>query len=329
MNTFKSFDAQIYTLNDSSFEDIALKLFRFQAINNPVYGSFVRHLGIETDKIHSLNAIPFLPISFFKNHSIKTGDWKSETTFSSSGTTGATTSTHHVQSLAFYQNHALRCFEYFFGPVTNYHFLALLPSYLERTDSSLVAMMDYFIRKSGSPHSGFYLNNTDQLTNDLKILKTDKRKPVLWGVSFALLDLADKVKPDLSHCMVFETGGMKGRRAEIVRQELHQMLCEGFNIPQVYSEYGMTELLSQSYTRGKERFFTPPWKKIIGRDTSDPLLKGLQNETAGINVIDLANSHTVAFIETEDMGKTFADGSFEVLGRFDNSDVRGCNLLVE
>lgn len=329
MNTFKSFESQLYTVNENSFANIALNLFRYQAQNNPIYSSFIRHLGIQPDKIRSLSAIPFLPISFFKHQIVKTGDWEPEAVFSSSGTTGMITSTHLIQNLSFYQQHSARCFEYFFGPISGYNFLALLPSYLERKDSSLVAMMDYFIKKSGSPHSGFYLGNTDQLVSELKKLQTDPRKTILWGVSFALLDLAETLRPDLSHCMIFETGGMKGRRKEIIRQELHEVLCRELNVTQVYSEYGMTELLSQSYTRGKERFYSPPWQKIIGRDTSDPLQKGLQNETAGINVVDLANWHSVAFIETEDMGKAFSDGSFEVLGRFDNSDVRGCNLLVE
>jgi phenylacetate-coenzyme A ligase PaaK-like adenylate-forming protein len=329
LNTFKTFESQIYTVNDNSFDDIALQLFRFQAANNPVYGSFIRNLRIQADKIHTLDSIPFLPISFFKNQVIQTGVWQPETIFASSGTTGPTTSVHHIRNLRFYQEHAVRCFEHFFGPVTDYNFLALLPSYLERNNSSLVAMMDFFIKKSGSQHSGFYLHNTDKLLSDLSNLKKDKKKTILWGVSFALLDLAEKIKPDLSHCLVFETGGMKGRRAEFIRAELHQILCQGFNIKQVYSEYGMTELLSQSYTRGSDRFYCPPWLKIIGRDPADPLQKGLQNETAGINVVDLANTHSVAFIETEDLGKAFSDGSFEVLGRFDNSDVRGCNLLVE
>lgn len=329
MNTFKSFETQLYTVNDNSFENIALQLFRFQAEHNPVYRSFIKNLRVQTDKIHTTADIPFLPISFFKHHLLKTGNWEPETTFRSSGTTGIATSSHQIENLQFYLHHAARCFEFFFGPLTGYNFLALLPSYLERSDSSLVAMIDFFIKKSASPHSGFYLNNTDQLLNDLARLRKDSRKTILWGVSFALLDLAQTSKPDLSHCMVFETGGMKGRRREITRHELHETLCQGFYIEKVYSEYGMTELLSQSYTRGRERFYCPPWKKIIGRDVSDPLLKGLQNETAGINVIDLANRHSIAFIETEDIGKCFPDGSFEVLGRFDNSDIRGCNLLVE
>jgi hypothetical protein len=190
-------------------------------------------------------------------------------------------------------------------------------------------MMDHFIKGSKSPHSGFYLNNTDQLVNDLCLLKGNERPVVLWGVSFALLDLAETMDLDLSHCLVFETGGMKGRRKEITRDELHSFLCKRLNVQKIYSEYGMTELLSQAYSNGSERFFCAPWMKIIGREVTDPFQKGLLAETSGINVIDLANWHSIAFIETEDLGKVYADGSFEVLGRMDNSDIRGCNLLVE
>jgi hypothetical protein len=329
LDTFKSFRTQLYEVNDNSFEDIALELFRFQARNNKVYADFIRHLHIDPDKIHSLAAIPFLPIRFFKEFEIRTGEWIPEKIFSSSGTTGVTHSRHGVFDLQFYHDHSLRNFEFFFGPVTDYHFLALLPSYLERNDSSLVSMMDNFIRKSESPHSGFYLNNIETLIKDLEILKNQSKKTILWGVSFALLDLLEKYRPDLSHCLIFETGGMKGRRKEVIREELHHTLTTGFNVPKVYSEYGMTELLSQAYTEGGDRFYCPSWLKVIGRDTLDALEKGLLNETAGINVIDLGNWHSVAFIETEDLGKVYPDQSFEILGRFDNSDVRGCNLLVE
>lgn len=303
-------------------------MFRFQAANNHVYKTFLQHLSLQSHKIHSIEAIPFLPISFFKTHKIKSGVWQSETTFTSSGTTGSSTSVHHVRNLQFYLDHATKCFEHFFGKITDYQFLALLPSYLERTNSSLVVMLDHFIKKSRSSHSGFYLNNISTLLSDIEKLKAGGKKTILWGVSFALLDLAETIKPDLSHCMVFETGGMKGRREEITREELHTVLCKGLNLQNVYSEYGMTELFSQSYTSGQEHFFSPPWKKVIGRDLSDPMVKGLQNETVGINVIDLANWHSIAFIETEDIGKAFSNDSFTVLGRMDNSDVRGCNLMV-
>ena len=257
-----------------------------------------------------------------------TGRWKPETIFSSSGTTGMVTSQHAVQNLQFYLQHARKCFEYFLGDIRNYNFLALLPSYLERPGSSLVAMMEYFIRESQSPHSAFYLHNTAQLVADVEKLKTDGRKTVVWGVAFALLDLAAEFNPDMNHCLVFETGGMKGRRKEVTRMELHRVLCDQLNVSKIYSEYGMTELLSQAYAIEDHRFKTPPWMRVIGREITDPLNKGLLEETAGINVIDLANWSTIAFIETEDLGKIFEDGSFEILGRLDNSDMRGCNLMV-
>jgi len=206
----------------------------------------------------------------------------------------------------------------------------LLPSYLERQGSSLIAMMDHFIRQSGSTYSSYYLYQVDKLLQDIEALRSkDSRKIILWGVSFALLDLAEQhAGIDLSHCLVFETGGMKGRRKEITRAELHTILREKLNVTGIFSEYGMTELLSQAYTRGQFLFTCPPWIKIIGRDITDPLSKGLLRETAGINVIDLANYQTISFIETEDLGKVYEDGTFEVLGRMDNSDVRGCNLMI-
>ena len=329
MDTFKSFDRDLYSVNEDNFEDIALQLFHFQVENNPVYAAYVAHLRTDTRAVKSIEQIPCLPISFFKSHLLKTGDWQPETIFTSSGTTGQRTSSHAVRRMEFYRSHAVRCFEYFFGDIRQYHFLALLPSYLERRDSSLVAMIEYFIDKSHSRYSGFYLHNTDKMLQDIEKLKHDGKKTILWGVTFALLDLAERYNPDLSHCLVFETGGMKGRREEITRPELHSKLAKAFGVEKVYSEYGMTELLSQAYSGGKNAFFCAPWMKVVGRDMTDPLARGLLNETAGINVIDIANVDSIAFIETEDIGRVYADGSFEVLGRLDNSDVRGCNLMVE
>jgi hypothetical protein len=328
LETFKSFESQLYSVNDKSFRDIALQLFRFQATQNSVYRAYLRLLGISPDKIRTLEDIPFLPISFFKTQILKTGEWESGTVFTSSGTTGSTTSQHHVPNLPFYRNHSVKCFEHFFGKLSEYHFLALLPSYLDRKNSSLVVMMDHFIRESGSTASGFYLDNLNGLLEDLKKLQGNARKVILWGVSFALLDMAE-LNVDLSHCMIFETGGMKGRRRELTRFELQETLKKGLNVSKIFSEYGMTELFSQAYSRGNGRFACPPWLKVIGRDLSDPLHKGLQNETAGINIIDLANYQTISFIETEDLGKIYADGTFEVMGRIDNSDIRGCNLMVD
>ena len=329
MDTLKSFETKIYSVNESSFEDIALELFHFQAVYNPVYRDFVRNLSVDIKSVKQLNQIPFLPIRFFKSHDIKTGEWIPEVTFTSSGTTSSTTSRHPVRHLSFYLSHSQRTFEYFFGPLGDYHLLALLPSYLERQGSSLIAMIDHFIKESESVYSAFYLHDVDQLVERLDSLRRDDKRTLLWGVSFALLDLAEHHTMDLSHCLVFETGGMKGKRKEIIRHELHKVLSESFHLKDVFSEYGMTELLSQAYTKGGTRFFCPPWMRVLARDLTDPLETGLLNETGGINVIDLANCHSVAFIETEDLGRVFDDGTFEVLGRADNSDVRGCSLLVE
>jgi hypothetical protein len=328
LETFKSFESKIYRSNDQHFTDIALEIFHEQSVNNAVYASFIRNLGVDTGSIQTLSQIPFLPISFFKRHEIVTGSWKAETTFSSSGTTGVVTSRHAVQNLNFYLQHARSCFEYFLGDIKGYNFLALLPSYLERPGSSLVAMMQYFIKESQSPHSSFYLHNVGQMVSDVEKLKTDSRKTIVWGVSFALLDLVETFQTDMSHCIIFETGGMKGRRREMTRMELHDILSRHLNVKKIYSEYGMTEMFSQAYAIDDHRFRPSPWMRVMGREITDPLQKGLLGETSGINVIDLANWSTISFIETEDLGKVFEDGSFEVLGRMDNSDVRGCNLMI-
>ncbi len=329
MESFKSFTQKLYSVNDATFNDIALELFQFQASANPIYGAFIKHLGLSASEISSVGQIPFLPISFFKTHLIQTEQWVPETIFTSSGTTKNGFSKHAVPDLQFYLTHSVKCFEHFFGPVTNYHFLALLPSYLERQGSSLIAMMDYFMRQSNSADSAFYLNDYAGLVEKLGLLKNDTRKTILWGVSFALLDLAEKYALDLRHCMVFETGGMKGRRREITKNEMRDVLSAKINVKSLFSEYGMTELLSQAYSKDDNSFICPPWMRVICRDITDPQTKGLLSETGGINVIDLANWRTISFIETEDLGKVYPDGSFEVLGRLDNSDLRGCNLMIQ
>lgn len=336
MDTFKGFESDLYTVNARNFDDIALQLFHFQAENNALYKEFIGNLALDAGAVRTIREIPFLPIGFFRDHTVKTGAWNAEAHFASSGTTAGQTGRmqakpglHPVRRLDFYRNHTVRCFEEFFGSIGRYHFLALLPAYLERKDSSLVAMMDHFIRESNSRLSGFYLHDVPKLLGDLEAARRNEKKTILWGVTFALLDLAERYHPDLSHCMIFETGGMKGRRPEITRQALHARLKDAFGVPHIYSEYGMTELFSQAYTRGESRFFCPPWMKVIAREITDPLEKGLLNQTGGINVIDLANVDSIAFIETEDLGKVYADGSFEILGRLDNTDVRGCNLMVE
>ncbi|MFM7858565.1 MAG: acyl transferase [Flammeovirgaceae bacterium] len=325
MLQYKSFPS----FNDSNFEDIALRLFKVQATENTVYTSYLHHLGIDAAKITSIDQIPFLPIGFFKTHSIQTGHWRPETVFTSSGTTGATVSRHLVQNMDFYLRHSQLLFEQFFGSLSQFHLLALLPSYLEREGSSLITMIDWFIKRTQSPHAGFYLYNQTDLIKKLNGLKSDRKKTLVWGVSFALLDLAEKNELDLSHCLLMETGGMKGRRQEWVREELHRFLCTRFNVSTIHSEYGMTELLSQAYSKGKGVFQCPSTLKIQIRDLNDPFTVLANGKTGLISVIDLANTHSCAFIQTQDLGRVTQNGSFEVLGRMDNSDVRGCNLLVE
>jgi phenylacetate-coenzyme A ligase PaaK-like adenylate-forming protein len=328
VDTLADFETQLYTLNEESFENIALSLFRHQAVHNDLYKRYIALLGIDPRTVSRLSDIPFLPIAFFKSHLIQTGTWTPETEFRSSGTAGMTRSRHLIKDVQFYLRNAERCFTYFFRDLRQYHFLALLPSYLERNDSSLVAMMNHFIVRSGSPRSGFYLRNPEQLIRDAEALRGDGRKIMIWGVSFALLDLAERFSPDLSHCIIVETGGMKGRRSEITRAELHSTLCQRLNVGKIVSEYGMTELLSQAYSFQNGDFQCPPGLKVVVRDVTDPLERGISG-TGGLNFIDLANFRTIAFLETEDLGKINTDGSFSVVGRMDNSDVRGCNLLVD
>lgn len=318
----------MHAVNDSNFEDIAIRLFRFQAENNPVYKQYLQNLKVKPDQIEHLTQVPFLPISFFKTQTIQTGQWIPETEFKSSGTTGLQTSRHSVANLAFYQQHAIKTFEQFYGSLKQYHILALLPAYLERAGSSLIAMIDQFIRASESDHSGYYLYNHEALLQKINVLNPGPRKILLWGVSFALLDLAENFEIDLSRALVMETGGMKGRRQEITRQELHAFLNQKFNTKVIHSEYGMTELMSQAYSQGFGYYRYPPWMKVIIREINDPFTY-LSGKVGGINVVDLANFSTCAFIETQDLGKLIEKEQFEILGRIDNSDVRGCNLLVE
>lgn len=324
----ESFESTLYSVNENSFADIALDVFRFQALNNKIYQRYLGALQIDPISVSKVEDIPFLPISFFKNFSVQSGEWIPQMIFTSSGTTGATSS-HPVRDLQFYLRHSKACFEHFFGPLDGYHFLALLPSYLERQGSSLIAMMDYFINSSDSSYSSFYLHDHEKLNSALQDLKKEERKTILWGVTFALLDLAERFPQDLSHCLVFETGGMKGKRREITRNEMAEVLNARLGVKALFSEYGMTELLSQAYSvQGDYRFSCPPWMRVICRDITDPFKMGLQSESGGINIIDLANWNTISFIETEDLGRVYADGRFEVLGRLDNSDLRGCNLMI-
>jgi len=328
LDTYKSFEDSLYSVNEYNFEDIALKLFRFQAQNNEIYREYLRYLNCEQNAIRSLEEIPFLPISFFKTQSVKTGVWIAETEFTSSGTSLTSTSKHLVKDLDFYLRLSEQIFEKFYGASEKYHILALLPSYLERTGSSLIAMIQHLIAKSNSVHSGFYLNNYDELVQKIEFLKEGEKKIIIWGVSFALLDLAEAFQLDLSQCIVMETGGMKGRRKEWTRQDLHGYLTHRFNVKAIHSEYGMTELFSQAYSSGGGYYKTPPWMKVMIRDINDPF-SVVKGKVGAIKVIDLANFYSCAFIETQDLGRIDQNGMFEVLGRIDNSDSRGCNLLVE
>ncbi len=319
---------KILDVNSNTFNELALKVFQYQYHHNFLYKRYVDLLGIVPSKIDSIEAIPFLPIQFFKNKVLKTNDWREETIFTSSGTTGSTTSKHYVRSLEFYQQITEKTFHQFYGSVKEYTVLGLLPSYLERQGSSLVYMVDHFIQQSSSPLSGFYLNEYEQLVKTIEQARIAKTPILLIGVTFALLDMAEQYSIDLSDCVVMETGGMKGRRKELIRSEVHRRLSNAFNLPSVHSEYGMTELLSQGYSKGDGIFLPGYTMKIVTREIADPLTLQQANRNGIINIIDLANLDTCSFLATDDLGMVYNNGSFRVAGRLDSSDIRGCNLLI-
>ncbi len=312
----------------TEFEDVALKVFQFQFEHNKVYRSFCDLLYKHPSDVVSIRDIPFLPIEFFKSRQIICKRKTPEITFTSSGTTGSTTSKHYISDLKVYHKSFLKGFEMFYGPIEDYTLLALLPSYLEREGSSLVHMVNALIDKTTSPDSGFYLNDLSALGSKLLRLDAQGKKVLLIGVSFALLDLVEHDSFELKNTIIMETGGMKGRRKELIREELHNTLKKGFGVDTIHSEYGMTELLSQAYSKGDGIFKCPPWMTVLTRDTEDPLSLQTFGRTGGINVIDLANINSCAFIATQDLGTVYGDGSFEIKGRFDHSDIRGCNLMV-
>ena len=314
--------------NSDEFESLCLEVFNFQYSNNIVYRNYCELLNKTPKNIAHSTEIPFLPIEFFKSKHIVSSTQEVEAVFESSGTTGSVTSKHFVQDLNTYRKSYSKAFTQFFGPAKEYCILALLPSYLERKGSSLIVMVDDLVKQSQHPDSGFYLNNFEELHSKLIQLEKASTKTLLIGVSFALLDLAEQFPLNLNHTIVMETGGMKGRRKEMIREELHQQLKQAFGLDKVYSEYGMTELLSQAYSLGNGTFQCPPWMKVVTRDTEDPLSQQQIGKTGGINVIDLANVYSCSFIATQDLGKIKPNGSFEILGRFDHSDVRGCNLMA-
>ena len=319
----------IFTIsNQKQFDKIALKAFRFQYENNLVYREFCDFLKTDVQKVKSIEQIPFLPIQFFKSHSVVSTTNPIQTTFTSSGTTGMITSKHLVTDVSIYEESYRKGFSQFYGNIEDYAILALLPSYLEREGSSLIHMVDDLIQLSNHPESGFYLHNYDELIAKLLQLDQTGQNVILIGVTYALLDLVEKHSFQLENTIIMETGGMKGKRKEMIREELHQKLCNGFGVKSIHSEYGMTELLSQAYSLGDGIFECPSWMQILVRDTEDALSYVREGKTGGINVIDLANINSCSFIATQDLGKKYANGSFEVLGRFDHSDIRGCNLMV-
>jgi len=316
------------SLTSRDFSDLALEIFRFQARNNAVYHQFIHHLNIDIATVKTLEDIPFLPIEFFKSYQVVSAKKPFDLLFESSGTTGMTRSKHFVKDKTIYEQSFVAGFKHFFGNPADYNILALLPSYLEQGNSSLVYMTKKLIELTQSNDSGFYLHNQDELAEKIVQLEQQNKKTILLGVSYALLDFAEKYQLNLKNTIVMETGGMKGRKKEMVREELHQILQKSFGIESIYSEYGMTELLSQSYSTGKGIFTTPPWQKILIRDTEDPFSYLPTGKTGGINIIDLVNIYSCSFIATQDLGKQHTNSNFEIVGRFDQSDVRGCNLLV-
>ena len=314
--------------SEEDFKVAALKVFKFQFENNSVYRSFCDLLYVNPIDISAISEIPFLPIQFFKSREVLASSNTIEATFTSSGTTGSITSKHLVTNLSIYEESYLKAFTHFYGAIEGYAILALLPNYLEREGSSLVYMANDLIIKSQNTHSGFYLNQYDALIEKLNYLESIGQKTLLIGVTFALLNLIEKQKFKLKHTVVMETGGMKGMRKELVREELHGILTNGFGLETIHSEYGMTELLSQAYSKGHGIFKCPQWMKILTRDPEDALTITTGKKTGGLNIIDLANINSCSFIATQDLGKVYPNGDFEVVGRFDASDIRGCNLMA-
>lgn len=315
-------------VSTEEFEQLTLEIFQYQSENNTVYKQFLAFLKFDTTSVKKITDIPFLPIDFFKQFEVITGKSESKEIFLSSGTTGSVQSKHFITDLSVYEESYIKSFELFYGPIKDYTMLALLPSYQEREGSSLIYMADDLIKKSNNLDSGFYLDDLDKLAKKLKDLNAKGSKILLIGVTYALLDLIEKHQFNLQNAIVMETGGMKGKRREMVREELHEKLCKGFGITSIHSEYGMTELLSQAYSKRNGIFETPPWMKILIRDTEDAFTYLPKFKSGGINVIDLANCNSCSFIATQDLGKLHSDNTFEVLGRFDHSDIRGCNLLI-
>ncbi|HEY8397794.1 MAG TPA: acyl transferase [Flavihumibacter sp.] len=326
---------KIFSTRREQMEALCLEIFRFQYDQNPVYQAFANSINRKPETVQNIRQIPFLPIRFFKTHEIKTGHYEPETWFESSGTTGMVNSKHLIRSLDLYRESFSRGFRKFYGDPADWCILGLLPSYLERQHSSLVVMVNELMQQSAHPDNGFYLYNHQELKEKLEGLERSKQKTLLFGVTFALLDFAEYCRLPLNNTVIMETGGMKGRRTEITRQALHDTLAASFPGAGIHSEYGMTELLSQAYCGDNGRFYCPQWMQILLREEDDPLslldsqkISGDRPASGAINIIDLANLDSCCFLATDDIGKQYADGGFEVLGRLDNSDIRGCSLLT-
>lgn len=317
----------IFETNESNFADLTIKIFKYQCEHNKVYQSFCEHVNRNPLNVSRIEQIPFLPVSFFKNHDMIVSGVIQEAIFSSSSTAGTGQSLHPVASLQLYVDSFIKTFELFYGPVNNYCILALLPSYLEREGSSLVYMVDKLIEKSGNKNSGFYINNFSELSKTIDACETKNQPTILIGVTYALIDFAEQFPKKLNHTLIMETGGMKGRKQEMQKTELHQYLCRQFGVKQIHSEYGMTEMLSQAYSKRDGIFATPPWLKILIRSADDPMQIIGNEQWGGINIIDLANIYSCSFLATDDIGKTHHNNTFETAGRLDYSDVRGCSLL--
>lgn len=327
MESLNSFKSNVFRINNQNFDVHALNLFRFQYRQNPVYKAFVDYLGVDPQRVKSVENIPFLPIRFFKEHKIVSADFTPQHVFESSGTSTTSTSRHYIEDLRYYAEIATSIFAHFFGNLHEAVVIGLLPSYLERQTSSLVFMVDHFIKITNHPASGFYLSDYKKLAATLSSLSLDRRPVFLFGVTFALLEFARIYRLKMKNLVVLETGGMKGRGREMIREELHGHLGNAFIGSRITSEYGMTELLSQAYL-GREGYFQcPPWMRVFIRDVNDPFFYMKNGKTGVINVIDMANVHSCAFIETEDLG-VMDERGFNVLGRLDNSDMRGCNMLI-
>lgn len=320
----------IFSITDPhQFNELAVAIFHYQYENNAIYRQFNDLLNINPDEVTDYLKIPFLPVSAFRKHRIMSGNFSEEAVFESSGTTSNETSRHYVADFSIYEKSFLNGFRLFFGNIEEYAIFGLLPSYLERENSSLIYMVNKMIQKTNSVFGGFYLDEFQKLESEISAASEKGKKVMLIGVTFALVDFAEQLSKITPGLIIVETGGMKGRRKEIVRDELHSFLCKKFGVSSIFSEYGMTELLSQAWSKEIGKYFCPPWMKIVLRDTTDALTAAPLNKSGGINIIDLANINSCSFIATQDLGRLNSDGSFEVLGRFDHSQVRGCSLLTE